>query len=170
LDADHPSKGVLFPCRITHRLRCGPMPPIWPTLRPGARRIILPATPETVGAYLGAAGLGYAVPKLRRRGCRDRARTWDRQAPSGHTPSGEPRGAARHRAHPHPIRLIVITDSGDPVRQRLRPDRFRKGVAGSPQHGDEDLGPTHLSSRDLRHPLCSCAAQPRRIPASLDLG
>jgi hypothetical protein len=27
----------------------------------------MPATPETVGAYLAAAGLGYAVPTLRRR-------------------------------------------------------------------------------------------------------
>jgi hypothetical protein len=27
----------------------------------------LPAEPETVGAYLAAAGLGYALPTLRRR-------------------------------------------------------------------------------------------------------
>src|SRR6186997_1799681 len=27
----------------------------------------MPATPETVGAYLAAAGLGYALPTLRRR-------------------------------------------------------------------------------------------------------
>ena len=33
---------------------------------------------------------------------------------------------------------------GNPVRQRLRPDRLRKGVAGGAQHRDEDLGPADL--------------------------
>ena len=40
---------------------------------------------------------------------------------------------------------------GNPVRQRLRPARFRKGVAGGPQHRDEDLGPAHLSGCPVDH-------------------
>jgi len=40
---------------------------------------------------------------------------------------------------------------GNPVRQRLRPARFRKGIAGGSQHRDEDLGPAHPSSCRVHH-------------------
>ena len=54
-----------------------------------------------------------------------------------------PRHPADERQH--------VDVHGNPVRQRLRPDRFRKDVAGGPQHGDEDLGPAHLSGCPVDH-------------------
>ena len=33
----------------------------------------------------------------------------------------------------------------------MAPARFRKGVARGPQHGDEDLGPAHLSGCPVDH-------------------
>ena len=52
------------------RRPCGPMRPTSRTTRPGATGTVsspMPATPEVVGAYLAAAGEGYALPTLRRR-------------------------------------------------------------------------------------------------------
>ena len=40
---------------------------------------------------------------------------------------------------------------GDPVRQRLAPDRLCKGEAGGAQHGDEDLGLADLAGRRVDH-------------------
>ena len=54
------------------RAHCGRTRPIGRTSRPGVSRAhcsfdAMPAAPVTVGAYLAAAGLGYALPTLRRR-------------------------------------------------------------------------------------------------------
>ena len=57
----------------------------------------MPATPEVVGAYLAAAGEGYALPTLRRRVAAI-ARACGVAGPSaGHQASGDPRDAPRHR-------------------------------------------------------------------------
>ena len=53
------------------------------------------------------------------------------------------RNAAHERQHVHVC--------SNPVRQRLRPGRLRKGVAGGAEHGDEDLGPAHLAGRAVDH-------------------
>jgi hypothetical protein len=39
----------------------------------------------------------------------------------------------------------------DPLGQCLAPARFRVGVIGSPQHGDEDVGATLLTRRGVEH-------------------
>ena len=73
----------------------------------------MPATPETVGAYLAAAGLGYAMPTLRRRVAAiarahrialhplDTKHPAIRETLRGHRPhprrTGAPLGSAYHR-------------------------------------------------------------------------
>jgi integrase len=56
--------------------------------------IAMPATPEVVGAYLAAAGEGYAMPTLRRRHC---PRVWRCRPPARHQASRDPRDTSRNR-------------------------------------------------------------------------
>ena len=59
----------------------------------------MPATAETVGAYLAAAGLGYAMPICGAEWQPSRVATGS-PAPSRHQTPGDPRNVARHRWHP----------------------------------------------------------------------
>ena len=58
----------------------------------------MPASPQVVGAYLAAAGEGYAAPTLRRRVRGNRPRLRSRRPSAGHQTPGNPRDAERHRA------------------------------------------------------------------------
>jgi hypothetical protein len=67
----------------------------------------MPATPEVVGAYLAAAGEGYAMPTLRRR-----VAAIARECGARHQTPGGPRDAPRHWAH---MRSAIPEARGSPL-------------------------------------------------------
>ena len=108
----------------------------------------MPAAPEVVGAYLAAAGEGYAMQTLRRRVAAIARASARRRSPARHQAPGDPRDPARDRPNsrqPRPplggaddyaksesfSRACEQGLAGDRDRALLL-DRFRRRAAGGP--------------------------------------